>query len=453
MSSGNKQQQPQQQHPQQQRQYTPAQQQQNLHQQYQKQPPLSNNNIYNVSTNHPLIPNSNDYIIYKKFVSIHSEDRDVLKYPISSVFEIELPEDITNIYTLRLVNWTFPANYNTFSVLNRNVSFTFVINNPYNPGANMVFNPLEQEIFECLYNSTNEQFVIIIEDGFYTPEQMVTELQNKFNTAVSLRILKCLKDKGLVDLIAEFEGQGGYSKFVIVYNVVGQKIWYGNTSDQFILTNEIQLIKDALTDNSTCNFRLNTGNSVLPEYESWGLPGYLGLARCNTPSITINNPLTGEPFSPRFYYGDVQPGDNGFWLRPNPDLTGSLVYFIESPFKINLMGPAYFYMEIAGNNCLDETSPYSINNFTLTTNVTNGVANSAFAKIAVPTTPISQWFDRESLPYKLYWPPAERIRKLSIKFRYHNGQLVQFGVFPYSFTLEFTQLFPQGNRITNLFTR
>jgi hypothetical protein len=106
--------------------------------------------------------------------------------------------------------------------------------------------------------------------------------------------------------VTQFESQGGYSKFIIVYNTVGQKIWYGNKSDQFILTNEIQLIKDALTDNSTCNFRLNTGNTVLPEYESWGLPGYLGLARCNTPAITIVNPLSGEPFSPRFYYGDYK---------------------------------------------------------------------------------------------------------------------------------------------------
>jgi hypothetical protein len=416
-----------------------------------QQPPLLNNNI---STNHPLIPNSNDYIIYKKFVSIHSEDRDILKYPVSSIFEIELPEDIINVYSLRLVNWTFPANYNTFSTLNKNVRMTFVINNPYNPGANMVFNPLEQEIFECLFTSTNEQFVIIIEDGFYTPDQMVTELQNKFNTAVSLRILKFLQDKGLVDLITEFKSQGGYSKFVIVYNTVGQKIWYGNTSDQFILTNELQLIEDASSYNSTCNIKLNNGNNILPDYESWGLPGYLGLTRCNTQSITINNPLTGESFSPRFYYGNVGYGDNGFWLTPNPNLTNSLVYFIESPFKINLMGPAYFYMEIAGNNCIDETSPYAISNYTLTTNTTNGVANSAFAKIAVPTTPISQWFDRESLPYKMYWPPAERIRKLSIKFRYHNGQLVQFGVFPYSFTLEFTQLFPQQNRkINNIFSK
>jgi hypothetical protein len=115
------------------------------------------------------------------------------------------------------------------------------------------------------------------------------------------------------------------------------------------------------------------------------------------------------------------------------------------------MGPAYFYMEIANNNCLDETSPYTVNNFTATTNITNGVVNSAFAKIPVPSTPISQWFDRESLPYKMYWPPAERIRKLNIKIRYHNGQLVKFGVFPYSFTIEFTQYVSQQIKKINTF--
>lgn len=397
--------------------------------------------LFNVSTNHPIIPNENDYIIYKKYVSIHSEDRDVLKFPSSSLFEIELPEDITNVYSLRLINWTFPANYNTFSFLNQNVGMSFLITNPYNPYINMVVSPLEEAIFTCLYNSSDEEFNIIIDDGFYNPTQMITELQNKFNTVVSYRIVKYLKDNSLTDLAEEFTLQGGYSKFIIVYNTVSQKIWYGNTSDGFVLTNETQALKQALSDNLVCGVK-----QQLPEFDNWGLPSNLGLTRNNIEAITTTNPETGEPFTPRFYYGDVQPGDNGFWLLPNPTLTNSVVYFIESPFKINLMGPAYIYMEIAGNNCIDETSPFNVSNFTLTTNVTNGVSNAAFAKIAVPTTPISQWFDRDSFPYKMYWPPADRIRRLNIKLRYHNGQLVQFGVFPYSFTIEFTQLIPHQNR-------
>jgi len=50
----------------------------------------------NLNTSHPLIPSSQEYMIYYKYVSIHSEDRDILNYPNSSEFEIELPEDIVN---------------------------------------------------------------------------------------------------------------------------------------------------------------------------------------------------------------------------------------------------------------------------------------------------------------------------------------------------------------------
>ena len=78
--------------------------------------------------------------------------------------------------------------------------------------------------------------------------------------------------------------------------------------------------------------------------------------------------------------------------------------------------------------------------------MTNGIVNSAFAKIAIPTTPISQWFDRDSLPYKFYYPPAEKMRRLKFKIRYHNGEVVNFGIFSYSFVIEFTIQLPQSIR-------
>jgi hypothetical protein len=400
---------------------------------------------FNVSTNHPLIKNSNDYIIYKKYVSIHSEDRNIIKYPNSNSFEIELPQDIVNVYALRLVNWTFPANYNTFSILNSNVSMTFKITNPYNPGEN---NPnstdLQNQIFACLYYSYDENYVIIIEEGFYNPTQMANELTNKFNEAVSIRIYKYLTDNAPY-LIQEFIDQGGYTAFKMVYNAVGQKIWFGNNSDQFLLTNEVQVVDNLVTPDVFCGQRQQN-----PSFSEWGLSNNLGLSRCDTESITINSPITGEPYTPKFYYGNVSNGDDGVWIVPNPNLPNAVVYFIEPPYKINLMGPAYFYMDIAGQNSIDETSPYNVSEFTLNTNQTNGVCNSSFAKIAIPTTPISQWFDRDSLPYKMYYPPAERIRKLNVKLRYHNGLLVDFGVFNYSFTIEFTQLVPQQNKKINI---
>ena len=73
-------------------------------------------NQFNTNTSHPIIPSSQEYMYYKKYVSIHSEDRDVLKFPNPSEFEIELPEDLLNVASLRLVSWSFPSNYSTFSI-------------------------------------------------------------------------------------------------------------------------------------------------------------------------------------------------------------------------------------------------------------------------------------------------------------------------------------------------
>jgi hypothetical protein len=103
------------------------------------------------------------------------------------------------------------------------------------------------------------------------------------------------------------------------------------------------------------------------------------------------------------------------------------------------MGPSYFYIDIDLLNNIDETYPFNVSGFTNTTNETNGKVNSAFAKIAIPTTPLSQWFETEgSESYKIFDPPAERIRRLKIKLRYHDGSPVNFDTFPFSFSLQFT---------------
>lgn len=418
--------------------------------------------MFNTNTTHPIIPSTQEYQYYRKYVSIHSEDRDVLKFPSSSEFEIEMPEDLLNVAALRLISWTFPSNYNTFSTNNNNVTMTFCINKPYNPNINGVDNLLVQKTYECLFLSTEDNYAITIEEGFYNPVQMVTELTNKFNYMVTLRLQKyfVLKSKETLSpdpaqnailqqeyltALQQLNLMGGYTNFVIVYNNVSQKIWFGNIADGFQLTNEITLIKSGLTDTLLC-----TSAKTVPDFTNWGLPSNLGLSRCNQSSVSGSMLEDGDMYVlyngvivPRFFYGDVNAGDQGYWLLPNPMLPGSEVHWIEGFYKINLMGQAYFYMELAGQNCIDETSPYNVSNFTLKTNGTNGVVNSSFAKISVPSTPLSQWFDRDSLPYKYYYPAAERMRRLRIKLRYHNGEEVNFGVFNYSFVIEFTLQMPQ----------
>jgi len=410
---------------------------------------------FNTSSTHPLIPNANQYYIEKKYVSIHSEDRDIIKYPGSSEFEIELPQDYLNVHSAKLSTWSFPANYNVFSPVNFNVAMTFKFVKLYNPGEHAFLDPLTEAIFAGLYSLLSSEYIVRIETGFYNPEQMATELTNKFNQTVSDALIVFFTNTPAYNYaLALFTD---YDRFSIVYNSVSQKLWFGNNADQFELTNNYINQYNQEVVGTQCIRR-----QQLPSLADWGLPSYLGFTRCPATALSAaeyeafsnnpNNLLFGYNIEavnldgnvPRFFYGDVNPGDNGFWLLPT--LPGATVYFLQAPAKINFMGPAYIYMEIDGLNCIDETSPYNMSQFTLHTNETNGRVNAAFAKIPITTTPISQWFDSDQAPYKHFNPPAERIRKLKIRLRYHNGQKVDFGLFEYSFLLEFTLLRPQNER-------
>jgi hypothetical protein len=401
---------------------------------------------FNVATNHPLIPNANEYMYEKQFVSIHSEDRNVLKFPSASDFEIELPQDYCNVQGVKLDNWSFPSNYYVFSRSQNNISLVFEITNPYNPTDNMINDPLLIAMSDAMWAYKGKQFIATIEEGFYNPIQMATELTNRMNYAVSIVISDYIKNTLNDPTLLSLFNQTGYDQFVVAYNEVGQKLWFGNKSSDFIIANNSSLyFIDSLND-------ANCFRQQYPDFSNWALPSYLGFSRI---SANANN-SSGDIY-PRFYYGDSNiPGDNGFWLIPDTQYLGGNssipVYYLEAPYKINLMGPSHFYIEIEGMNTIDETIPFAVNRFTTTTNGTTGVVKSAFAKIPVTTTPISQWYDNYQTPVKIYNPPAERIRKLKIKVRYHNGLLVDFGTTDFTILLEFMILRPQNKREYNTFT-
>jgi hypothetical protein len=335
---------------------------------------------------------------------------------------------------------------------------TFKFIQLYNPGEHAFSDPLTEAIFAGLYYNLSNEYFFAIEPGFYNPTQMATELTNKMNEAVTIQLNKFFADPAYPTYNYAAALFTSYDRFTIVYNEVGQKLWFGNNADQFVLTNSSETFfkKDFL--DQKC---LSGRSSELPNFTNFGLPAFLGFTRCDTVAYSaaefllnsensnITSDISANNLLPRFYYGDVTgTGDNGYWILPV--LPGATVYYLQAPLKINFMGPAYIYMEIEGLNCIDETIPYNISTFTTTTNQTNGIVNSAFAKIPVPTTPISQWFDNDMGPYKYFNPPAERIRKLKIKFRYHNNVLVDFGSFDFSFMLEFCLLKPQNERKYNI---
>jgi hypothetical protein len=385
----------------------------------------------NTNTTHPIIPNAQQYMFEQQYISIHSEDRNILKYPNASEFEIELPQDYLNVQGFRLASGYFPFTLYTFSSARKNNVMTFKITDLYNPIEHGVTDALQLAIFTTLYNYI-DNYVVVIEDGFYNENQITIELTNKFNTAVTNILLNSssiLSDSQKTAL----EAAGGYTEFIVVYNQVSRKLWFGNKSSGFQLTNTCSAIYEEQ------NYKCTTPNA-LPDFSNWGLPGYLGFTRFNQDSILMTNKNNA-----RFYYGDVQPGDNGYWLMPNSLLPGATAYYLEAPLQINLNHPAYFYMEIKFLNFIDETAPYNFSTFTQQTNQTNGIVKAAFAKI--PYNTIYYNFNdsqNTSNYYKIYNPPMERIRKLSIKLRNHDGSYVDFQNANYTFMLEATLFRPQN---------
>lgn len=365
----------------------------------------------------------NSNVSFKKYVSIHSEDRDMLKYPSSSLFSIDLPNDITNVKAVRLVDWTFPSNYNTFSKSLNNTTITFQINNPFNPQKSSIFNNFNEDTYIAMFYNKHHKYTIEISEGFYNPQQMANELTNKFNEAVNLKITQFLNNHKNDVSFNKFhfaesstkikDNNFHYNEFIFAYDEVKQKIMIGNKKDGFIINNSSLFDKTYLQ------------NRNYKEFNNWGLSSHLGL------SMTDDNSIEQTDTLPRFYYVE---GNNGYWLPSYGD--DVKVHYIEPKEKINLFGPSYFYLECAGLNCIDETSPYEMNEYTLTNNTTNSRVRSALAKIPIPSTPMSQYFDTNS-NYCVAVDKRSRLSKLVFKLRYHNGELVSFGRFEYSFTIEF----------------
>lgn len=402
---------------------------------------------FNASTSHPLIPNAQQYMFEQKYVSIHSEDRDIVKFPNSSEFEIELPQDYCNVQGVKLASWSVPSNYNTFSASQFNVTMTFYF-------TSVILSPtfasnvsLQTNILNGLTANLNNPYTINISDGFYDPFLIANELMNRMNDAVTSYLITYLNGIGRDDLAQQLLSVGGYTDFVVTYNVVKANLWFGNLSSEFLFPN---IEQNVFLRNASL------GKQQYPVYSNWGLGAYLGFNKnspvksVESPASTINLP-SYEYTYPRFFYSDANRTDSGYWLTNGKAYGSTPVFYLEAPFKLNIMGNSHIYMEVDLLNNIDEYVPYELNAFTTHTNESCGIVNSAFAKIPICSVPLSQIYENDCEGFKLYNPPAERISKLKFKFRYHNGLLVDFGKYNYTFTLEFTIYRPQSQKNTHMF--
>jgi hypothetical protein len=155
----------------------------------------------------------------KQQLSVHSEDRDISKWPNSNLFEVELPVDYKNVSSMRLIDIDIPANFHVFSVVNQNN--------------------------RLLFKLRGHSIIIQITEGTYRPNQMALELAGQMNAAASAVLLV------------------PYTSFTVVHNDVSQKFLFVNSLDTFEL-------------DFTCS---QFDGTYFENYGAWGLGYNLGFSK------------------------------------------------------------------------------------------------------------------------------------------------------------------------------
>jgi len=357
--------------------------------------------MYNLNNPKPLIPREQNYVLDRKLVSVHSEDRDITKFPYANEFDILLPQPLLNVQSMRLVQSAFPIDYYTFSNEYQNTKFRFTY---YDTGT------LDPPV------TYKKSYCVIIQEGTYTPCQLAVELTNVMNNALEA-------DSSIIDK----------DTFNVFYDVVGNRFWFGNTKYKFSLDFEVKMEYPEI---NTCDTKLKTPQPIVwYNYARWGLPYYLGydkiqyMATQDIPQINYLPKITGDT-SP-----DI------IWMAPIPQKV------------INIGGEKDIYMEVDKYNSYDELYPYTESNKSAyDNNPYAGRVNSAFAKI--PLDPSTFQDSRNLLLINIvqYEPPIERIAKLRFRFRFHDGRLVDFRGLEFNFTIEFNSLRNEILRSKNIRT-
>ena len=341
-----------------------------------------------LNKNHPLIPREQNFVLFRKIISIHSFDRDINKWPNANHFEIDLPEDLTKVQSIRLVQITIPNNQYVFTNSYQNTKFNFILSHGGVTGA---------------------PITITIEEGSYTAEQLAIEIATKMN-------------KAAIAAGAPLSVPSNYNGFVCKYNSVSNTFWFGNKEDNFDL-----------------NFNENPGyiipcgqTEVWEHYTKWGLPAYLGYDRKKYTATSTTDP-SGFGFDYEF---------PTYWLEPSG--TAYYVDISNSKCNLDLFGEDSIYMEIDRYNSMDELTPFVENTMSLYNNDYTGAVKSALAKIPVGLACNFGLFGDSKNFYLMnssyFTPPIDRITRLRFTFRYHDGRLVDFKWIPFNFSLEFNIL-------------
>lgn len=346
--------------------------------------------------NSQFVKREQNYVIDRKILTVHSEDRDVRAWPYANEFEITCPQAYTNVQSIKLCQINLPEVFYNFS------------------------NELENT--KMTYDTDNKDISLNVGNGFYTYDNLATVLTADMSD----------------------------NNITVKYSPIQHKFVFFSSSE-FKLRFDKEETYDVMCIQNKKNLPYN---KIL-----WGLSYFLGFLReCYTTNGPSNEDIDQETFNNMFngYIKDQDYG-NSFThtLQKKYGIDGVDVNgkkFIASQFPI----PSSFYkftiyMELDKFNYIDELKPYIHNSSSLCNYDYNGYINSAFAKMTYKNltninsnnnnNQVTNW---ETIYHNdgiiTFDSPLERVTKLKFKFRMHNGNIVEFLNSEINFSLEIVQL-------------
>jgi hypothetical protein len=307
--------------------------------------------------------------------TIHTEDRDLLKYPFENAFEVVLPTVLKNVLSVELVDIALPTFFYNVSDYLQNTKLWFSVPDYFSE-------PLE----------------IAVPSGCYTPADLCAALAMQLNAATTKR---------LYALGVYVSPLTAYSQFSVTYSAIERKFAFRTVQDGFVLWFD----KESVYEQSQHHVNVNCWKML----RNWGLGYTLGFYK-HAYEAVIAMPPTGAS------------------LNVNPDDI-SLGLTIVSAKIAELDVGRTIYMEVDAFNWIDEITPFSIATTDAYNGDFNGSVNNAFAKLALSTVsgcyvPVKKF--KRVLPHAV-----EKVGRLKFKFRYHNGIPVDFKQQAFDFSLKF----------------
>ena len=235
------------------------------------------------------------------------------------------------------------------------------------------------------FNNSSDLSSVILDDGLYNEIQLQDSLKHEFKN---------------ID-----------PSFIVKFNEVNRKMYIGHPSSSF------KLKFTGIISYNNCG--INNYNNIYKQNTKWGLGAILGFDKKEYSSNSNNNN--------RFQY------ENSDWIINSSNI-------IESPKTIDLNENEQIFIEVEKLNKSDEIKPYIIDKIN---NTNSGIVNSFFAKTPIITCQPNQSINNkecyiEGVSY--FQPPLDKISKLKIKIRYHNGMLVNFNNSNVQLTFEINQI-------------